>query len=383
MVLKIKEIPNYLPNRMIDSIALDKPISLSFLMPLMSDKNNLQNKVKNKQLQDICTDFYMGAQIAIDSLKRQGLQVSHHIFDTNNDPLSIYNLLKDEGIQASDAVIGPFFFGNAQKVAQKLKNTPIITPLFSKKQTNDFNENLIKAGVDNKQMVRTLINYFKDNYTNQKIIIISDLEGPHKEEAKHIGTFFKKQDSLVNLQYITPSHNKKNPEEIYMDKKVLEESVTENKEIWVIMASNNTIITSDIVNTYGVLAYEATIRLFTTEELDNFDYINYQYLAQLSWTFPSLQFNLLNTDAHKRFKETFQRLNHTLPSSYAYTGFDLTYDTLQRISSKNAFVVGLEAGISMRLSQQFNYVKSNLGDYHNQGVLLVNFDKEMNFKVIN
>jgi len=383
MILKIKEMPNYLPNRMIDSLGLDKTIHISFLMPLMSDKNNTQSSFKNMQLQDICTDFYMGAQIALDSLAKQGLQVSHHIYDTNNDPVHLYNLLKDETIQASDAIIGPFFFDNAQKVAKELKNIPIITPLFSKNQVLDSKNNLIKAAVDTKELTATLLEYLMANYTHQKIILISDTIPTHKKEMRLIGNTFKQHDSLVNLQYLSPTHNKKKSEDIYMNKKALEESVTKGKEVWVIMVSTNTVIISDIINTYGVMANDATIRIFTTKELDNFDYINYQYLAQLNWTFPAVQFNKLNTASTTKFKETYQSLNYTQPSSYSYKGFDLTYDTLQRLSYDEAFVIGLEAGVSTRLAQQFNYVKSPRGDYRNQAIMLINFDKDMNFKVLN
>jgi len=383
MILKIKELPTYLTHKMVDSLVLEKQIKLSFLMPLMSNSNTIQKGATNKQLQDICTDFYMGAQIAIDSLKKQGLQIEHHIYDTNNDTISMYKLLKDKNLKASDAVIGPFFFDNAQKVAKKLRNTPVITPLFSKKQIADYHENLIKAAVDKKQLTSTLMAYFKDNYSNQKIIIISDDTKSNKLETQKLGVFFKQLDSVVNIQFITPMHNDKRPEEIYMDKKVLEESVTKNKKIWVIMASTHTIITSDIVNTYGVLANDHNIRLFTTTEFANFDYINYQYLAELYWTFPAIQFDNLNSTTHSQFKEVFQRTNHTIPSTYAYTGFDLTYDTVQRLAYKDAFVLGLEAGVSMRLAQQFKYIKSKTGDYRNEGIMIVGFDEKMSFKILN
>ena len=382
MILKIKELPKVLENRFVDSIAPNKTINISFLMPLMGDKKVDLNSKNKSRLRNICTDFYMGAQIAIDSLRKQGMQIDYHIYDTNNDPLKLYGLLKDETLKASDVVIGPFFFDNAKKVAQELPNVPIITPLYSKKQRIDSHENLIKGAVDNKELTNVLLKHLKEQYKNQKIIIATDEKAKNKAKGKIIGDFFKRQDSVVNIQYITPSHNKKNPEDIYMDKETLQESIIEKKDTWVFMISELPVIISDIVNTFGVMANEHAIQLFTTQEISNYEYVDYHYLAELNWIFPSAQFNLFETSENKTFKDIFYKINHALPTADAFTGFDLTYDTLLRLSSSDAFVVGLEAGVSRRFSHQFNYNKSENGDYRNHGVMIINFDKEMNFSVI-
>jgi LysM repeat protein len=383
MIIKIKMLPKPLENRFTDSISTGKILNISFLMPLMSEENIDLNSKNKSKLRNICTDFYMGAEIAIDSLRKQGLQINYHVYDTKNNPTYLYQLLKDENLKASDVIIGPFFFDNARIVAQELSHLPIITPIYSKKQITDSHENLIKAAIDDKELTESLLNYLKENYTHQKIIIATDDNSKNKSKGKFIGDFFKKQDSIVNIQYITPLHNKNKPEDIYMDKEVLQESIIEKKATWIIMVSETPVIISDIVNTYGVMANDEPIRLFTTQALKNFDYVDYEYLSQLNWTFPSAQFDLLASDAVDLFRNKYQRINHTIPSAESHTGFDLTYDILLRLSSNNTFITGLEAGISTRLSHQFNYIKSAKGDYRNHGVIIVGFDKEMSFKILN
>ena len=167
-----------------------------------------------------------------------------------------------------------------------------------------------------------------------------------------------------------------------MDKETLQESIIEKKDTWIFMISELPVLVSDIVNTYGVMTNEHTIQLFTTQEISNYDYVDYQHLAQLNWTFPADQFNFLEYPENKVFKNSYHKINHSLPTADAFTGFDLTYDTLLRLSSSEAFVVGLEAGISRRLSRQFNYIKSEKGDYRNHGVMIINFNKDMNYSVI-
>ncbi len=379
MILKIKELPKIDTSFMTDSIAPDKTIYLSFLMPLMSDKSiHLDEKNAATRLRNICTDFYMGAALAIDTLQKKGLRVAYHVYDTKNDPTQIYKLLQDEALKNSDAIIGPFFFDNAQKVAGELPDIPVFSPLHSKKQTTDHHKNLIKS-VSDDALLEGLKSYLKNHYTKQKVIIIYDDVKENIAKGKQIGNFLKAQDSLCNLQYITPTHNKKHPEDIYMDKKELEESITEDKDIWVLLFSDARIITSDVVNTYGVMANEHPIRLFTPKEFDDFGYLDYRYLSELNWTFPSTQFKLLASDANQIFQKKYRNINHSIPSTYSYKGYDITYDVLMRLSGYNSIIDGIEAGKSKRLGQGFDYIQTPKGDYRNKGVLLIHFNKDLDF----
>ncbi len=381
MQLKIKPFSKKTDTYLIDSFSTSKRIHLSFLMPLMANKEVDKNSKKDNQLRTICTDFFMGAEIAIDSLQKQGLDITYHVYDTKDNPSQLYHHLQNEDLKNSDAIIGPFFFGNAQKIANELPDIPIFAPLYSKKQTKDFTPNLIKTAVDKKKMITTLIDYLKTNYQQQKILIITDTSYVNKAIGKKIKNLLKTSDSISDISFIIPSHNKKKPEEIYMDKKKLQESINDKKDTWVILASDNTIVTSDIVNTYGVMANDTNIRLFTTKTFDSFEYLDYQYLSQLLWSFPANQFDQLSSISVESFNENFYHLNYTYPSSYAYTGFDLTYDSLIRLAISENFNESLTSGISNRLAHQFKYENTENG-FINKGVLMIIFNKDMEFKVI-
>lgn len=385
MQLKIKPLlsdETALPYKLLkDSISEIKTIHLSFLMPLKVDQKIDLNSKNDSQLRTICTDFYMGAEMAIDSLRKQGLTVVHHVYDTKNDPMVIYNLLKDDKLKNSDLLIGPFFFENAQKVAKELPKTPIVTPLFSKKQIKDYHKNLIKAAVNNSENLNKLTNYLKNKYTDQKIIIVVDKSKENTAIVKVLKQSLMQNDSISNITVIAPSHNKKKPEEIYMSKKKLEESISEKGDNWVILVSDNKIVTSDTVNTYGVMANDHDIHLFTVKEFDELEHLDFQYLGLLNWSYPSVQFNNIKSESVVKFNKDFYDINHEHPSPYAYTGFDLTYDTLVRMSLSEDLSTGLESGISHRLAHHYDYEKTNKG-YFNKGVMMIGFNKDLEFKVL-
>ena len=363
------------------NISLSKPIHLSFLMPLKTDLKVDYSSKKDSQLRTICTDFFMGAEMAIDSLKKLGLTINYHVYDTKNNLSQLYYLLKNEDLKNSDAIIGPFFFENTQKVAKKFPNIPVYAPLYSKKQSTDYTKNLIKSAVDKKEMLTVLTNYLLSNYKQQKIIIVTDTNKENINKAKKITHLLKQHDSISSITLIEPSRNKKRPKEIYMNKEKLQNSIEELKETWVILISDDEIVLSDTVNTYGVLSIEHNIRLFTPENFRSFKHLDYQYLGQLLWSFPAKQFDHLDTKAVAKFKREYYQLNHTYPSLEAFTGFDLTYDVIIRLASSEDYTTGLELGKSNRLSQQFNYVPKN-GGYFNKSVLMIALNNDLEFNTL-
>ncbi len=365
-------------NLLKDSISTERTIHLSFLMPVKSDEKVDYNSKNASRLRNICTDFYMGAEMAIDSLRKQGLSIVHHVYDTENDPIVIYNLLKDNYINNSDVLIGPFFFENAQKIAKELPDTPIITPLFSKKQTKDYNKNVVKAAINKNECLNALSDYLKNNYQEQNIIIVTDNTKENNAVVNKLKHSLMQNDSILNISIVIPSHNKKKPEEIYMSKKKLEESLNDKKDNWVILVSENKIVTSDTVNTYGVMANDHQIKLFTTQTFDEVAHLDFQYLGLLNWSYPAVQFDNLNSASVAKFKSDYYANNHEYPSSYAFTGFDLTYDTLMRLSSAEDIASGLESGVSHRLAHYYNYEKTNKG-YYNKGVMMIRFNEDLEF----
>ncbi len=78
-------------------------------------------------------DFYAGSLVAIDSAKVLGLNVDVSIFDSQETKNSsaINSIIRDNNLQDSDVVIGPFYQSNVEKAAELLlpNQVAIISPL--------------------------------------------------------------------------------------------------------------------------------------------------------------------------------------------------------------------------------------------------------------
>ena len=75
--------------------------------------------------------MYKGALIALDSLKRDGLNVHVDVFDTGKNVETVHNLIREGYLFYADAIVGPVYneqFGVAASYAQNA-GIPIISPL--------------------------------------------------------------------------------------------------------------------------------------------------------------------------------------------------------------------------------------------------------------
>jgi len=114
------------------NVAANSELEIAMMLPFTGKKNNISFE-KNKTLNRV-TDFYLGALIALDSVKKQGLSVSVKVFDTQNNPSMVSTILRTNSFQNFDAIIGPMFLNNVKLVSQNLKldSVAIISPVSSK-----------------------------------------------------------------------------------------------------------------------------------------------------------------------------------------------------------------------------------------------------------
>jgi len=102
-------------NSKIDTIKLveEKGIlskDIAFLLPFNADKQGDPTGA-------IATDFYMGAQLALDSLVKLGYEGNVFIHDVGNDSTDLVPILKKSEIKTTGLIIGPFSGENLDKTA--------------------------------------------------------------------------------------------------------------------------------------------------------------------------------------------------------------------------------------------------------------------------
>ena len=362
----------------VDTIAISEPIKLTFLLPFKAkeldslpeeDIFDVLKSGGSARVANMVTDFYLGAEMALDSITSMGIQVDVSVFDTGNRGSLIEKIIDEDKLEESDVIIGPFYSDQVERVADKAKNA-VVFPHFSKSQDEFSSSNVIKSAPDKKTHSAFLVEYLNEIYKGETIFIVSDGQKQSDEQLEFLEKQFKKNDSIKHIYTLKP-------EDGFIKKERFTEKMKPNVHNWVILTSDEKSYIADAINSMVVLPEDVTAQVFTIDKVPAYNDINNNTLARIDFTYVTDNFYDENDKNLKNFIKKYNSKNKDIPSEYAIRGFDLTYDVLIRMASGEDLIDTYKEGISMRLVNKFDFKKKFLGTTNNRGLFIVRYTKDL------
>jgi hypothetical protein len=117
------------------------------------------------------------------------------------------------------------------------------------------------------------------------------------------------------------------------------------------------------------------------ETLDT-DEISFENLTKLKLMYPSLTRENISVEG-QIFKKEYRKKNKILPSTYATRGFDVTFDTILRLSQGKSFQETADAMATQQVDNKFEYYKKPDGGYTNKGIYILYYDTDLTIKEAN
>lgn len=330
--------------------------------------NSTASRLKNDKFLNMTLDFYSGSLMAIDSAKTLGLNIDITILDSQETKNSsnIENLLQQNKLEESDVIIGPFYQSNVEKTADLLMKSKaiVISPL--SKETSKNYDNLILATPSNDLLKSAMFDYMKSK--NGNILAIID---PKK---------------LASKQYISQNH--KEVKLVKMDEKggftadSVATKLSKNKINYVILDSEKT---GTILKTTNILiglmaTYQIQLVILEKNETLDFEEISLAKIAKLKMLYPSI-IKENNSIENATFEKDFRLNNKILPNQFATRGFDLTFDTMMRLSQDKSFIETVENDSSEQVENKFDYQKKKNGSWVNNGIYILYYDTDLSVKI--
>ena len=375
-ILKIKEIPVVFSSDEMfydDYIEQGTSLKVALLLPFRTS-NYANDTITTKQiftqnatLVNIATDFYLGAEIAVDSLRRMGVEVEVNVFDTGNRRGDgIKNVISDKDLGNNNVVIGPLYSEEVEMVARNV-SIPVVFPVYSNKQSKFSSSNIIKTSPEKSVFREELDRYFKDSLGSGNVIVISDSKSKNIQTSRLLKSSLESSDSINNVNILTPNKG-------YIDKTRFLEILQPNTKNWVILATDDNVIVADVINSLISLPEETTAKVFTFDKGKVYDKIDNRKLAKVGFTYVSDEFIDESSMNSIVFREQYLKKNNALPSFYATKGFDVTYDILVRLASGNDLKTTFNQAPSERIESKFDYRNSNT---ENQGLFIVQYNEDL------
>ncbi len=380
MLLKVKplEILEEEVGVFIEDIAIDKELNVVLMLPYQLNKltDSITNEsfVKKNSLLNYTTDFHLGAVMAIDSLRQKGVKIHVQYLDTENSNYKLQYLINSTNFNTVDIVIGPLYFDKAHWVSKRI-NTPVIAPVYSKKQDSISVSNLVKSSPNLKVYEDKLMGYLEKTYNGENIVVINDEKPTSQSKLWRIVNKLKAFDSIKEISVVKPENGA-------IDSELFKQKVDTLGKNWVLVISDEKVTTAAAVNNLKTFVEDVDIRLFALNKGKNFDKIDNSFLGKLNFVFPTTEFMKQDDIRVHRFYEKYKRKNYAFPTKYAIRGFDVTYDALIRLSSSESFEEGLKAGASERISAIFNYDKKWFGSFENTNVLLIQYTEDLDTLIL-
>lgn len=379
MLLKIKENPLAIVSDEIfydDYIDYTKSIHVALLLPFRASRKALDTLspkeiYANKgDLMNIVTDFYLGAELAVDSLSKRGVDITLNVYDTGDRRSSqISDIISTKNLGANDVLIGPLYSDQLEIVAANV-NVPIVFPVYSNNQSDFSSSNIIKTSPDKKIFRTALENYVKENFEEGNIIIVTDSIYPSVQQSEFLRSSLALGTNAKTVAVLTAKKG-------LIEKDRFLQILKPNTNNWVIIDTADNIIVPDAINSLISLPEETTVKVFTpNKENAIYDRIDNRKLAKIGFTFVSDEYVDETSLGARVFTKQYLATNNALPSYYATKGFDITFDILMRLASGRDLKSTFMQGFSSRVETKFDYRNSSFIP-ENQGLFILQYNKDL------
>ena len=115
------------------------------------------------------------------------------------------------------------------------------------------------------------------------------------------------------------------------------------------------------------------------ETLDT-DEIEFANLLKLKLLYPSMTRENTSPEA-TIFEKNYKLKNKVTPNAFATRGFDVTFDTLMRLSQATTFAESASTQVTEQVESKFDYFKNEMGGFANKGLYILYYDADLTVKV--
>jgi len=318
----------------------------------------------------VALDFYSGVLMAAEFAKDKGISVNISVYDTQASESKTGSIISSNNFKDTHAVIGPLLRKNVEKAAQALRgtDTPVFSPLSNR--AVKMSPNLFQTLPTDKMLEEKMLEFLELNKEGKNTVIISD--------SKHI------RQKAALLKVLPGAKTKQPREKGFLYATDITALMQKGIDNWIILASSDPVIVSNVVGILNGIPGEYKIRLFTLDKNDAYDYndVSNMHLAKLSFTFPSVN-KSYDFNERNAFVTSYKNTHGVLPNRYAVRGFDVTYDVLLRLASADDMYDATSSDYSTEyIENRFRYSKKMFSGYQNNALYIIKYTDNLIFEVV-
>ena len=340
-----------------------------FIMPFNDDEFNEHKRTLTgfKNTSDAIVkrnlEFYSGAKMAMDSLRKLGLQIKSDIIkidtETSITPSSIK--LNNNSLDNYQAIISPSYSNNIDWIASQAQNNDIpIVHAYSSSNNKNFS-NIIEAHPSTEQQQLKMLDYLKSQ--NGNIIMISDYE---RENSRQFVVNNNPEISIIETKRNGNFSNRELTS--LLDSSMKNFVIIDSDRNGVFLNTTNTLLRE-------LSSFNIQLAVLDSELIPNEDDISSKRFKILKLLYPKIK--CVSEDRKlTQFNESYYSAYGIAPTKHVLYGFDITFDTLLRIAQKDRYNNDLDIIKTAYLCLEFDYIKDASGRYVNDIISITEFNND-------
>jgi LysM repeat protein/ABC-type branched-subunit amino acid transport system substrate-binding protein len=323
-------------------------------------------KAEFPQKPKAAVEFYEGALLAIDSMRKTGMKINVWVYDVDDiDSGKTATILAKPEFATMDLIIGPFSPGPFDEIAEfaAAHHIAIVSPVSPANRVLFKNPMALKTLPSSGTQMEQLANHIAKERKDDNIIMITS--GLIKEQ-KMCSSF---QDKMNGLRVA------EGKDSILVNQGFsgVESKLKKDVMNVLVIPSMSQAFVTDLLRNLHTLAEKYKITVYGMPSWMEFENLDPEYMQSLNMHFASPYFVDYDAPATKRFILRYRAAFGGDPTTYSFAGFDVTLFFLQQLQrGGTGFVNQVATSTGEGLQQSFSFVKSDAeSGYENTGIRIV------------
>ena len=275
-------------------------------------------------------EFQMGALLAIDSLKKQGLNAKISWFDTMRDTIKMAQLLKSQELKNMDLIIGPFYTELVNQMTSFAKENRIyyVSPISINAESLRYNPYLMQANAGEINTVGAMVDHIaKQN--DAHVILIGNTSDTDQTLFNSYQNRLKTAFTDSSLTVLQMNHQNMQPPSRYLKK--------EKMNVVVVPSANETFV-NQVTGQLNSASINYRINLYGLAGWTKFTNLDMEYLHTLEFRYATAFYIDYDKPEVQNFLRQYRKMYFTEPTmltgigrispnayQLAFLGYDITY----------------------------------------------------------
>ena len=353
-------------------------IKAAIILPLL-----LEDSISSEQMKMV--EFYEGVLLALDSLKRQGVSVDLHVYDSGNKETSIRPILDKPEMRNMNLIIGPVYDNHITEAAAFADTTGIrlVVPFARQVDAVFTNPYIYQVNTPQSYFYSEVYDHFFMQFPHPNVLFF---ESPEERDDELISGF-KRELSYRGVPYtVLLADTATNKDTILTALDTVRHNI-------LMMTSEKSGSLNNMVPIFQLLVRDTAAAKF---DISLFGYPQYQvytnnHLASFyeidTYFYSSFYTNNLLPEAkafHQRYRRTYSKEIVNRYPKYAILGFDIAYYFLKAMHLYGTDIdnrLGEMKYTPLQTGFKFERV-NNWGGFINRKVFFVHFSRDYQLQTI-